>query len=84
LDFASGHTRPTDISGQHQFILCRRDRWSGELVAAAKNKTDPLSHWVISLQKRRGYGKAMVAIAAKNARMCWAVLQRGDEFKIPV
>ena len=24
------------------------------------------------------YWKAVVAIAAKNARMCWAMLQRGD------
>lgn len=31
----------------------------------------------------RGYWRAVVAIAAKNARLCWAVLQRGDNFKIP-
>jgi len=24
-----------------------------------------------------------VAIAAKNARMCWAVLARGESFKLP-
>ena len=53
------------------------------VLAAAKNKSDPLSRWAISVQERRGYGKAMVAIAAKNARMCWAMLQRGDAFKIP-
>ena len=34
-------------------------------------------------KQRRGYWKAVVAIAAKNARMCWAMLQRGDAFKIP-
>ena len=27
-------------------------------------------------------GKAVLA-AAKNARMCWAMLQRGDAFKLP-
>ena len=26
------------------------------------------------LVRRRGYWKAVVAIAAKNARMCWAML----------
>ena len=35
------------------------------------------------VQARRGYWKAVVAIAAKNARMCWAMLQRGDAFKLP-
>ena len=34
-------------------------------------------------KQRRGYWKAVVAIAAKNARMCWAMLQRGDAFKMP-
>ena len=28
--------------------------------------------------------KAVVAVAAKNARMCWAMLQRGNAFKLPV
>jgi hypothetical protein len=26
----------------------------------------------------------VVAVAAKNARMCWAMLQRGDAFKLSV
>ena len=53
------------------------------VLAAAKNKTDPISRWAISVQERRGYWNAVVAIAAKNARMCWAMLQRGDAFKMP-
>ncbi len=53
------------------------------VLAAAKTKTDPVSRWAISVQERRGYWRAVVAIAAKNARMCWAMLQRGDEFELP-
>ena len=53
------------------------------VLSAAKNKTDPVSRWAISVQQRRGYWKAVVAIAAKNARMCWAMLQRGEAFKMP-
>jgi transposase len=53
------------------------------MLATAKNKTDPVSRWAISVQERRGYKKALVAIAAKNARMCWAMLQRGEAFKMP-
>jgi transposase len=52
-------------------------------LATAKHKTDPVSRWAISVQERRGYWKAIVAIAAKNARMCWAMLQRGEAFKMP-
>ncbi len=53
------------------------------VLAAAKNKSDRLSRWAVSLAQRRGYWKAIVAIAAKNARMCWAVLSRGDAFRLP-
>jgi transposase len=35
------------------------------------------------LAERVGYWKAVVAIAAKNARMAWAVLVKGEAFAIP-
>ena len=49
----------------------------------ARNKTDAVSQWACRLQQRRGYGKAVVAIAAKNARLCWAALSLGEDFKMP-
>jgi transposase len=48
-----------------------------------KPKQDPVSRWARSLAERRGYWRAIVAIAAKNARMCWAVLKHGEGFKMP-
>ena len=53
------------------------------VLALAKGRTDALSSWALALQQRRGYWKAVVAIAAKNARMAWAVLRRGHDFKMP-
>jgi transposase len=53
------------------------------VLNAAANKTDSLSRWAVQLQERRGYWKAVVAIAAKNARMAWAVLTKGEAFKLP-
>ena len=50
------------------------------VLASAGNKTDRLSRWALSVHERRGYGKALVAIAAKNARMAWALLARGEAF----
>ena len=52
------------------------------VLAAAKGKADRLSRWALALAERRGYWKAVVAIAAKNARMAWAVLAKGEEFKL--
>ena len=53
------------------------------VLNAAKGKSDGLSRWALALEKRRGYWKAVVAIAAKNARMAWAVLTKGESFKLP-
>lgn len=53
------------------------------VLNAAKGKTDSLSRWALQLEERRGYWRAIVAIAAKNARMAWAVLQRGEQFSLP-
>jgi transposase len=53
------------------------------VLNAAAAKTDSLSRWAIKLAQRRGYWKAVVAIAAKNARMAWAVLTKGETFKLP-
>jgi len=53
------------------------------VLPTATDKTDPVSRWAVQLAARVGYWKAIVAIAAKNARMCWAVLARGESFKLP-
>ena len=53
------------------------------VLNAAKAKSDSISRWALAVQARRGYWKAVVAIAAKNARMCWAVLTKGEAFKLP-
>lgn len=51
---------------------------------SAKNQTDGLSRWALALAERRGYWRAIVAIAAKNARMCcWAMLARGERSAMP-
>ncbi|MHB7144954.1 transposase, partial [Escherichia coli] len=51
------------------------------LIGAGK-RTDSFSRWVCMLVERRGYWRAVVAIAAKNARLCWASLHYGDDFRL--
>jgi transposase len=53
------------------------------VLNGAKTNNDAVSRWALQLQARVGYWKAIVAIAAKNARMCWAVLKHGESFKVP-
>ncbi|MGH6629722.1 MAG: IS110 family transposase, partial [Burkholderiales bacterium] len=47
----------------------------------AARRTDKLSRWALALKARCGYHKAVVAIAAKNARIIWALLARGTTFR---
>ena len=53
------------------------------VLNAAQSRTDSVSRWAVSLLQRRGYWKAIVAIAAKNARLAWAVLHKGESFVKP-
>lgn len=52
------------------------------VMIGVEHKQDPFSRWVCSLINRRGYWRAAVAITAKNARLCWASLNYGDDFKL--
>jgi transposase len=52
------------------------------VLSGLGDKQDGFSRWARSLQERRGYWKAVIAIAAKNARLAWAVLKYGEEFRL--
>jgi len=52
------------------------------VLAAAAGRTDRISRWALAVQARRGYMRAVVAIAAKNARLAWAMLRRGEAFRL--
>jgi transposase len=49
-------------------------------VRTAHKRKDRLSQWLVQLQERVGWQKAIVALANKNARIVWAVLTRGVAF----
>ncbi len=52
------------------------------VLQTAARHSDALSRWVLSVQGRRGYHRALVAIAAKNARIAWALLSRNQTLRI--
>jgi len=51
------------------------------VMANLGDKQDRYSRWVRDVIERRGYWRAAIAIAAKNARMAWAMLKYGETFK---
>lgn len=51
------------------------------VMNTTRRKSDPLSVWVETLRARRGNNVAAVALAAKNARMIWAMLARGETYR---
>lgn len=50
-------------------------------VRTAPRKTDLNNQWVNQLRERRGFNWATVAVANKNARIIWAVLRTGEEYR---
>ena len=49
-------------------------------VKQAKNKSGFFYQWVQRIRTERGYNKAAVAVANKNARHIWAMLSYGDKY----
>tara|TARA_B100000446_G_C10548626_1_gene339385 strand:- start:1530 stop:2624 length:1095 start_codon:yes stop_codon:yes gene_type:complete len=45
------------------------------------NKDDRKSQWVKAVRERRGFNKAAVALAAKHARILWAMLVKGTDYQ---
>jgi transposase len=54
------------------------------VLQSAARKRDRLSRWALALRTRRGYHRAIIAVAAKNARIIWALLAKGREFVLPI
>jgi transposase len=51
------------------------------VVRTTPNKTDRFSEWINDLRERRGTNKAIVAVANKNARIIWALLSSGEDYR---
>jgi transposase len=51
------------------------------VVRTSANRGDAQSKWIRDLQARRGVAKTIVAVANKNARVIFAMLKKGTEFR---
>jgi len=52
------------------------------VLSALKDKEDKLSCWAKALIERRGYKRAAVALAAKNARILWTLMANGETYRL--
>ena len=50
------------------------------VLQSAAQKHDRLSRWALAVRARRGYHRAIIAVAAKNARIIWALLAKNSNF----
>jgi len=46
------------------------------LLRHVERRSDRQSRWALAVINRRGFNKACVAMANKNARMCWAIMMK--------
>lgn len=51
------------------------------VLMVAHKKKDLLSEWALKMRKTKGWNKAAVAMANKNARIIWALMSKEEDFK---
>lgn len=51
------------------------------MVCRSRRRDDATGHWTRAVWARRGFNKATVALAARHARMVWAMLARGEDYR---
>ena len=63
------------------YLRCLLVQGARSVLLTAMRHSDRMSRWAVSLQARCGYHKALVAIAAKNARIAWALLSKNQTLR---
>jgi transposase len=71
-----GITKRGDRYLRTLFVLGARS-----VLQTAARHADGMSRWVLNIEQRRGYQRALVAIANKNARIAWALLSKNQELR---
>lgn len=54
------------------------------VMANLRDKQDKVSCWIRELIERRGYLRAAVALAARNARLIWTLMVKQEDYKVVV
>ncbi len=49
-------------------------------MSQAGRRSDPRAEWMKAVAARRGFNRAVIAVANKMARAAWAILVRGEAY----
>ena len=71
-------TKSGDVALRTMLIQGAR---SAIISAMKRQKTDPMSQWILKLQREKGFNKAAVAVANKNVRVMWHLLKNKEEYR---
>jgi len=52
------------------------------VVRRCDSRTDARGHWMQNIKERRGFNRACVAVANKNARILWALMTSEEPYRI--
>jgi len=52
------------------------------MLQTALRRTDRLARWALGVRARRGYHRACIAVAAKHARIIWAMLAKNEVLQL--
>jgi transposase len=79
---SGGKTRLGHISKRgNVYLRTRLIHGARRVLQRTSKRTDAKSRWAEQLKPRRGNNIAAVALAAKHARIIWAMLARGQEYR---
>jgi transposase len=77
-----GHIKMRRITKQgDQYLRTLLVHGARSVLINAAKRSGRINQWVTQLIARRGFHKACIAMAAKNARIIWAVLARGETYR---
>lgn len=77
-----GRTRLLGISKRgDRYLRTLLIHGARSVVRLAERKSDARSAWVAQVKARRGKNIAAVALANKNARVIWALLAHGEDYR---
>jgi len=68
-----------EVRARH--ILLDSEEDARAVIAKLGDKQDHVSCWVRDLIERRGYLRAVVALAARNARLIWTLMVKREDYR---
>jgi len=78
-----GKTRLGHITGRGDpYLRTLLVMGARSVLQNASRRKDRLARWALSVRERRGYHRAGVAIAAKHARILWALLAKDEPLQL--